>query len=87
MTTKRPKVLPAEAFEQFRQVWSDGMLLSDISGKLTCTEFEALADLMLAVGFEPSTVEAFEECHADADECGDRHCKCDDPECIEERNQ
>ncbi|QGJ90974.1 hypothetical protein SEA_BIANCATRI92_76 [Mycobacterium phage BiancaTri92] len=82
---ERIPLAPALAFEQFREVWSDGMLLGDIAGKLTCTEFEAMADMMLAVGFEPRTVAMFEECHAEDDECGDMHCRCDDPECIEER--
>ncbi|AHJ86691.1 hypothetical protein CRB1_80 [Mycobacterium phage CRB1] len=84
---KEPRIplSPELAITAFKEVWSDGMLLSDISGKLTCTEFEVMADLMLSLGFNPETVEAFEECHADQDDCGDMHCKCDDPECIAER--
>ncbi|AWN05844.1 hypothetical protein SEA_BLINN1_84 [Mycobacterium phage Blinn1] len=82
--TKRVPLSPELATNIFKEVWSDGMLLYDIAGKLTCTEFEALADLMLALGFDPETVEAFEEGHADQDECGDMHSTCDHPECKEE---
>ncbi|AEL17880.1 hypothetical protein TRIXIE_80 [Mycobacterium phage Trixie] len=90
MTETREKRIPLSpqlATEQFKEVWGDGHLLCDISTKLTCIEFEALADMLLAIGVNPGTIEGFEECHAEGDECGDMHCQCDDPECIEERTK
>ncbi|EKF22970.1 putative gp79 [Mycolicibacterium hassiacum DSM 44199] len=84
--TVRGKLSPQLALAQFKEVWSDGYLLSDIATHLTCTEFEAMADLLLAIGVSEETVAGFEEAHAEGDDCGDMHCCCDDPECIEERS-
>ncbi|AXH46817.1 hypothetical protein SEA_ACOLYTE_74 [Mycobacterium phage Acolyte] len=84
---KRIPLSPQLASEIFKEKWGDTHLLGDIAGKLTCPEFEALADMLLAVGVDPDTVEEFEDLHAESDECGDMHCQCDDPECIEEREE
>lgn len=74
------------ASEQFKEVWGDSFILGEFADKLTCSEFEAMADMLLAVGVDPEMVEEFEDLHAQSDECGDMHCQCDNPECIEERN-
>ncbi|AGK86107.1 hypothetical protein Chy5_0072 [Mycobacterium phage Chy5] len=88
MTTKQKRIplSPQLALDQFKSVWGDGYAVCDIATSLTCTEFEALADLLLAIGVDPRTVESFESSHAEGDDCGDMHCRCDDPGCIEERN-
>ncbi|AEL17788.1 hypothetical protein TURBIDO_80 [Mycobacterium phage Turbido] len=83
---ERIGVSPKLAMEQFKEIWGDGYLIGDIGTKLTCMEMEALADMLQACGVEPSRVEEFISYHAEGDECGDMHCTCDDPECIEERN-
>lgn len=76
---------PSLASARFKEVWGDGYLLGDIATTLMCTEFEALADMLLAVGVDPQTVEDFEGYHAAGDDCGDLHCRCDDADCIAER--
>ncbi|AMS01068.1 hypothetical protein SEA_ARCHERNM_74 [Mycobacterium phage ArcherNM] len=78
---KRIPLSPQLALDQFKEVWGDGWLLSDIATNLTCTEFEAMADLLLAIGIDPDVVEGFEDSHAEGDDCGDMHCKCGDEDC------
>lgn len=84
---KRIPLSPKLALDQFKEVWGDGYLLGDIATKLTCIEFEAMADLLLAIGVDERTVEAFEDDHSEGDDCGDMHCRCDDTDCIEERTK
>ncbi|AFV51210.1 hypothetical protein ST20ES_81 [Mycobacterium phage 20ES] len=74
------------ALHQFKEVWGDGYLIGDIGPNLTCMEMEALADMLQAAGVPADRVEEMIDAHAEGDDCGDMHCKCDDPECIEERN-
>ncbi|ASZ75240.1 hypothetical protein PBI_MISSWHITE_74 [Mycobacterium phage MissWhite] len=74
MTVTREKRIPLRpqlALAQFKEVWGDGYLLSDIATHLTCTEFEAMADLLLVIGVHEETVAGFEEAHAEGDDCGD----------------
>ncbi|ASR86530.1 hypothetical protein SEA_CHANGELING_78 [Mycobacterium phage Changeling] len=78
---KRIPLSPQLALDQFKEVWGDGYLLGDIATNLTCTEFEAMADLLLAIGCDEQMVEAFEDDHAEGDDCGDMHCRCGDEEC------
>jgi hypothetical protein len=61
------------AAEIFREVWGDQYLLGDIAQTLNCAEFEALADMLLAVGVDPQTVEEFEQLHVAGDEPDDWH--------------
>ncbi|AMW64156.1 hypothetical protein SEA_EVILGENIUS_79 [Mycobacterium phage EvilGenius] len=89
MTVKEQRIglSPMSAMHQFKEVWGDSHLIGDIGTHLTCMEMEALADMLQACGVDPDHVEEMIALHAEGDECGDMHCTCDDPECIEERNQ
>lgn len=75
---------PALSIEQFKETWGDLHLAGDIASKLTCIEVEALADVFRTFGAAESA-EAWISAHAEGDECGDMHCRCDNPECIAER--
>ena len=48
------------------------MLANDLSGKLTCSELDALADLLAALG-EDSAAKAWTDSHALHDEEGHTH--------------
>lgn len=72
--------------QTFIEVWGDGYLAGDIAEKLTCIEVEALASLFLSYG-QPDAAERWIRYHADGDGCDDMHCRCDDPECIAEREK
>ncbi|QGH79756.1 hypothetical protein SEA_ANON_85 [Gordonia phage Anon] len=73
------------AIEQFKQGFEADTIM-DIAQSLSCTEFEALIDLMQAFGMiSGGMAKEVEERHAEADDCGDMHCRCTDPECIAER--
>ncbi len=83
--TERILLAPALALDNFfAAIGSD--TLGDIATSLTCSEAEAVADLFASFGYG-NTAEAFIESHAEGDDCGDMHCQCDDPECIEEREE
>ncbi|AVJ50824.1 hypothetical protein SEA_KALNOKY_83 [Mycobacterium phage Kalnoky] len=70
--------------KHFIEVWGDGYLASDLGEKLTCTEVEALASLLLSLGAGEAAARWIEY-HAEGDDCGDMHCRCDDEECKAER--
>lgn len=70
--------------QEFAAVWSDGHLAADLATKLTCIEVEALASMLLSLG-QPEAADKWIEFHAEGDDCDDMHCRCDDPECIAER--
>lgn len=65
-----------EAIKHFVEVFADGMLANGVGESLTCMEVEALADVLRKFG-ESSAADYWIESHADADDCGDSHCKCD----------
>ena len=71
------------ALERFLDVFTGDV--EGIPTSMTCTEVEAMADLLLAHG-HARAAEAWIAEHAEEDDCGDWHCKCDDPECIAERD-
>lgn len=81
MTEQMIPLSPSTAIEQFLAVWTD---MEGIGSALTCSEAEALADLFIALG-KPGRAESLMYDHGTADDCGDQHCQCDDPECIEYR--
>lgn len=62
----------AAALHEFARKWADGVLANDLSGKLTCSELDALADLLAALG-EDSAAQAWTDSHALHDEEGDAH--------------
>lgn len=72
------------AIDGFLEAWGGVYLACDVGTKLTCIEVEALAALFRALG-APGSAEEWVECHAEGDDCGDLHCRCDNEECIEER--
>ncbi|AOT25446.1 hypothetical protein KIP29_gp18 [Mycobacterium phage BabyRay] len=74
------------AIEHFIEVWSDGYLSADTATHMTCVEVEALAGVFRAFGHN-DTADRWIADHAEADDCGDMHCRCDDPECIQERTK
>lgn len=59
-----------QAVEAFVNVWSDGMLLSDMGPKMTCTEANVLAELLATYGRDDSA-EVLIAAHAESDEEGD----------------
>ena len=60
-----------QALDTFVGVWSQG-LSADIAPALTCTEVDALADLLAAAG-RSDAAEAWIDTHRASDEEGDRH--------------
>lgn len=67
------------ALEHFEEVWSDGMLHEHIGEKLTCTEVEALAGVLRALGSPEDTVDYLIQAHAYGDEEGDLHYDGEEP--------
>jgi len=74
----------SDPLKDFIEVWGDGYLSGDIATHLTCIEVEAIASLFLSVG-NTRAAESWIDNHAEADDCGDMHCRCDNPDCIKER--
>lgn len=60
------------ALSNFLAVWSDTYLLHDIAQKLTCTEADALAELLKAF-VNPETAAEFIGAHAEGDDLYDGH--------------
>lgn len=60
------------ALAAFVEVWSDGMLLSEIGPRLTCREADALADLLNAEGWT-AAADLLIDAHAEQDDEGDTH--------------
>lgn len=61
-----------EAVTRFTAVFSHGDLAGDIAPSLSCTETDALAGMLRALG-EPATADMWLNAHAQADEEGDAH--------------
>lgn len=61
---------PAQALENFLDTWSDGILLNDLGPHLSCTECNALADLLRAHGHD-SAAASLVEGHCLSDDEGD----------------
>ena len=61
----------SDALKVFLTVWSGGMS-ADIAQALTCTEVDALAELLNATGYSDAA-EAWIEAHRASDEEGDAH--------------
>ena len=58
--------------DHFIEVWSAGDLLEDIASALTCTEADALADL-LRTSNHPDSADGLIAAHAEGDDEGDEH--------------
>lgn len=56
----------------FLEVWLNDTLLEDIATQLTCSEADALADLLRAYE-HPEDVERLLSAHAEGDDEGDSH--------------
>lgn len=68
--------VPREAVDVFRKVWSRSDLAGDLGERLTCTEVEALAELLTALG-APEAAAVWLEAHADGDDPDDAHYRGD----------
>ncbi|TLS45796.1 hypothetical protein FE633_13645 [Streptomyces montanus] len=60
--------IPADVAHAFAEAWCDSTITADVAASLGCTEVDALADLLRALGAEQA-----------ADEWVDAHAKDDDP--------
>lgn len=69
--TTDPDALPL-ALDAFAAAFSDPYLAADLASKLTCTEFDALAGLLQALG-QHDAHRAWLDHHAAADDSGDAH--------------
>lgn len=66
-----------EEEKTFADVWAAGDLAGDVATLLTCTEVEVLACLLHAYGHAEAAT-AWIEAHAEGDDCGDDHCRCEE---------
>lgn len=71
-TEVKPPILFEEALAEFRAVWTKWDLLGDLGERLTCTESDALADFLEALG-EADAAKGLREAHAEGDDEGDSH--------------
>lgn len=60
------------ALHAFVREWASSPLASDIAGKLTCWELEAITGLLTVLG-EDAAAQAWTDAHAPNDEDGDLH--------------
>ena len=67
-----------EALNTFLEVWIHDTVLEDIATELTCTEADALDNLLRACG-EYVAAEALIAAHAEGDDEGDEHYGMDHP--------
>jgi len=83
--TKRIPLSPKLAADIFLKTWATDEnqphLADDIATGLTCTEAEALADLIVSLGVmldidTDAAAEYWITQHAQGDDCGDMHCLC-----------
>lgn len=59
------------------EVLADGEIADDIATSFSCDEVETLAEFLRAYGFGHHAG-VWIESHAEGDDCGDQHCRCDD---------
>jgi hypothetical protein len=69
-------IINSDELTHFTAVFSKVDLAADIAPQLTCTEVEALAGLLRALG-EPATADTWIREHAADDEIGDAHYQGD----------
>lgn len=62
----------AIALHEFARAWTTGMLADDLSDKLTCSELDALTELLATLG-EERAAQAWTDSHSLHDEDGDAH--------------
>lgn len=67
----------AVALAQFVQVFDAGDIWVEIGSQFTCTEAEAMAELLRAIGLR-SQADCLMADHAAGDECGDMHHACEE---------
>ena len=65
-----------EALDTFLEVWTADVLLEDIATQLTCTEADALDNLLRASG-QYAAAESLISSHAEGDDEGDQHFRGD----------
>ncbi|WP_435218749.1 hypothetical protein [Streptomyces sp. bgisy034] len=64
--------IPADAAHAFTDAWCNDILTADIAATLGCTEVDALADLLRALGATQAADEWI-NAHGEDDEPGERH--------------
>ncbi|MGK5697756.1 hypothetical protein ACSNOJ_33530 [Streptomyces sp. URMC 128] len=64
--------IPADVADAFTDAWCTTAIASDVAASLRCTEVDALADLLRALGAEQAAAE-WTDAHAQDDEPNDRH--------------
>ncbi|MEU9890215.1 hypothetical protein [Sphaerisporangium sp. NPDC051011] len=70
-TPDQPMVIPADVADNFTDHFDDD-LAHDLATLLTCSEVEALADLLTAME-RSGLAEVWIDAHADGDDAGDLH--------------
>jgi hypothetical protein len=79
VTPERPAADTPPAVANFLNTFNDGMLVVDIAGRFTCTEWEAVVGLFEAYGM-PVAAEDMRRLHGEQDEPGDLHYEGDEDE-------
>jgi hypothetical protein len=76
---RRPKPRQHSAFlvspavvAEFTDTWADSMLALHVAPNLTCSEVDALSEMLSELG-QPETAALWIECHAEKDEPDDTH--------------
>ncbi|MDG9709777.1 hypothetical protein [Streptomyces sp. DH10] len=64
--------IPADVADAFTDAWCTTVITSDVAASLGCTEVDALADMLRALGAEQAADE-WTDAHAQDDEPNDRH--------------
>ncbi|MEU6511051.1 hypothetical protein [Streptomyces sp. NPDC046942] len=80
-TTADTVSIPADVVHAFTDAWCGTAITADVAAALGCTEVDALAGLLRALGAEQATAEWIDT-HAEADEPSDRHLRGTVPEDI-----
>lgn len=71
----------APAAATFAEVFGDGLLAFEVGPRMTCTEVEALAGMLRAVGAD-AAADTWIEGHAAEDEEGDAHFQAPELEAV-----
>lgn len=74
-TSKTAEIVKAAG--AFAELFADGEIADEVGTKLTCTEVETLADCLRAFGYDQAA-QTWIDCHAEGDDCGDQHCRCEE---------
>lgn len=70
-----PAVDFVAAAKSFVDAWGSGDMAGDLGARLTCSEADALAGMLRALGHH-ERASTWINAHAEDDDCGDAHCRC-----------